>query len=89
MVRMSDMTKEELQKQTKFWLDKIERETKDIKPTGRLDRKQTEEIIKNMRAYISDCKYFMQKNDWMRAFEAVTYAWGIFETCLRAGLVKK
>jgi hypothetical protein len=81
--------KEKLQKETKKWLDKIEKEIKNIAITEKLEQRQTEEIIKNMKAYISDCKHFMQIGDWVRAFEAITYAWGIFETCLRAGLIKK
>jgi hypothetical protein len=46
-------------------------------------------VIKNMDAYIKDTRHFMEKGDFVRAFEAVIYAWGILETLEHAGLVKR
>ena len=35
-----------------------------------------------MRAYVSDCRHFLEKEDPVRAFECVIWAWSIFELCL-------
>ncbi|RLE09054.1 DUF357 domain-containing protein [Candidatus Aerophobetes bacterium] len=50
--------------------------------------KGIDECTENIRAYISDCKYFLEKNDLINAFEAIVYAWGIYETLERLGLIE-
>ncbi|MFH1445773.1 MAG: DUF357 domain-containing protein [Nanoarchaeota archaeon] len=84
----TNSTKEELKKETLKWLKKLEKETRGIKSTGRLDEQHIKSVIKNMNAYMQDCYYFMDKDDWIRAFEAVIYAWGIYESCAHLKLVK-
>ena len=79
----------ELRKETERELKKLQKEVKTIRITGKLDKKQTEEVLENLRAYIQDCQHFAKNRDWVRAFEAIVYAWGIYETCLRIGLIKK
>jgi len=37
------------------------------------------EALKNIDAYLSDSKYFLEKNDLIRAFEAVIWAWAWME----------
>ena len=86
---MKDATQEELKKETEKWLKRLEEATKEIKPTGKLDEKILNDLLKNMRAYISDCYHFMEKSEWVRAFEAVIYAWGIYESCLHLKLIEK
>ena len=78
----------ELQKETKKWLARLEKETRRIELTGKLDKKLVDSVLINMFAYIQDAQYFIQKKDWVRAFEACVYAWGILETCRHLGLVK-
>ena len=45
------------------------------------------DAVKNLDAYIKDTSYFLEKKDFVRAFEAVVYAWGIYETLLMTHLV--
>jgi hypothetical protein len=42
-----------------------------------------------MDAYIKDTSHFLEKQDFVRAFEAVIWAWGILETLEQAGLVRR
>lgn len=73
------------------WLAKLEKELKDIKAkdSGKLPKGQYKSMTENMLAYVKDSRHFIEKDDWVRAFEAVIYAWGIYETCLRAGIMKR
>ena len=82
-------TNNTLKKETKKWLNKLEKEIKGIKPSGKVDPEKVRNSIENIHAYIKDCKYFLEKKDFVRAFEAVVYAWGIYETCKRLGLIRK
>ena len=66
-------TKEELKKETEKWLNKI-KEKKLIAKT-----EKGEEFKKNIEAYISDSKHFTEKGDFVRAFEAVIWAWAFLE----------
>jgi len=44
----------------------------------------------NITAYISDCRYFLEQGDLIRAFEAVIWAWAWIEIGLDVGvLVRK
>ena len=63
---------EDLRKETEKWLAKIEEERKKI---GSGD----DYIIKNIDAYISDSRHFMEKGDLIRAFEAVVWSWAYLE----------
>jgi len=77
-----------LEKETKKWLARLESETKDgIK--ARNDSEKVRNSIANIEAYIEDSKHFMDQEDLVRAFEAIVYAWGIYETLLRLELLKK
>lgn len=74
----------ELKFETKKQLSKIEKEIKQIKSVN----KKGVQFLENINAYIADCKYFLEKNDFIRAFEAIVYAWGIYETCKELGILK-
>ena len=63
---------EDLRRETEKWLAKIEEERKKI---GSGD----DYIIKNIDAYISDSRHFMEKGDLIRAFEAVVWSWAYLE----------
>jgi len=39
----------------------------------------------NVLAYRDDTKHFLEEEDYIRAWEAVIYAWGILETLERLG----
>ncbi len=48
-----------------------------------------EEFRENISAYIRDCQYFLEKNDLIRAFEAVIWAWAWMEIGLQKGLLQQ
>ncbi len=73
---------ENLKQETEKWLKKIEVERKKIKSGD-------DYIIRNIDAYISDSKHFMEKGDLIRAFEAVVWSWAILEIGNHQKLLEK
>ena len=65
--------KKELVEQTNYWLKKLENLKIEAKS------KDGDEIKRNAQAYISDAHYFLEKEDYVRAFEAVIWAWAWVE----------
>jgi hypothetical protein len=59
--------------ETQKWLKKIE----SIKIKPKTDKGK--EYKTNIEAYISDSKHFLGKKDYVRAFEAVIWAWAFLE----------
>jgi uncharacterized protein len=47
------------------------------------------EFLENVSAYIRDCRYFLEKGDLIRAFEAVIWAWAWMEIGLEKGLLRQ
>ncbi|MDD1761587.1 MAG: DUF357 domain-containing protein [Methanothrix sp.] len=47
------------------------------------------EFLENVSAYIRDCQYFLDKNDLIRAFEAIIWAWAWMEIGLQKGVLKR
>jgi hypothetical protein len=76
---------ETLEKETRKWLEKLESEVSGIIITGRVQ--DIDSSVENIHAYMSDCRHFLDREDLVNAFEAVIYAWGIYETLLRIGAV--
>lgn len=66
----------ELREETGKWLLKIKEEMKGV----RLKDSSKEGFLKNINAYIQDSEYFLEKNDLIRSFEAVIWAWSLLET---------
>jgi len=79
----TNKTEEELEKETVKWLSKLEEEWPSAKPTGLLGKEAIASVTENVEAYMKDCRHFMQKGDWVHAFEAIVYAWGIFDAATR------
>jgi hypothetical protein len=79
-----DGTEKALEKETRKWLERLEK--KKIEPAEKT--KDAAEQTENIRAYIQDSRHFLEKGDYIRAFEAVVYAWGIYETLERLGFFK-
>ena len=75
-----------LEKETLKWLKKLEREVRGMIITGEV--RDIDSSIENIHAYISDCKHFLEKKDLVNAFEAVVYAWGIWETLKHLKLIE-
>ncbi|MCX6814892.1 MAG: DUF357 domain-containing protein [Candidatus Aenigmarchaeota archaeon] len=82
-----DKTGETLKKETEKWLSRLEKERKSLKTIS--EDKKIRSVLKNLDAYISDTKHFLEKKDMVRAFEAAIYAWGILETCEHLGIVER
>lgn len=57
------------------WLDKLNKKIEKIKPTD----KKGEELIKNIQAYIYDTEHFLKEGDYVKAWELISFAWGLFE----------
>ncbi len=47
---------------------------------------QAKEIIKMVENYLSDAKYFEQKQDFVNAFAAINYAHGWIDSGVRLGI---
>jgi len=75
----------DLKKETEKWLKKIKDERKKIILVD--DNKK--DFLKNIDAYISDSEQFLQKNDLIRAFEAVIWSWANLELGLQLNILKK
>ncbi|MBE8539134.1 DUF357 domain-containing protein [Geoglobus acetivorans] len=69
---------EDLKKETLKWLEKIEN----------IDFEGDSRFVENIRAYISDSKYFLEINDLVRAFECVVWAWAWLEIGKEYGFVR-
>jgi len=74
--------KEELKKETEKWFKKI----KKVKLIAKNEK--GEEYKKNIMAYIEDSKHFFEKGDFIRAFEAVIWAWAFLEISLDLKLLE-
>jgi len=47
-----------------------------------------EEMLVNMKAYISDSKHFLEDKNYLKSFEAIVWAWAILEICKELGIFK-
>lgn len=65
----------ELREETGKWLSRIKRELNSVKPANERGR----EFLKNINAYVNDCRHFTEKGDLINAFEAVIWAWAWLE----------
>jgi len=70
-------TQEKLEKETKKWLERLDDKLEDTD--------ETVEQMENVLAYRDDTEHFLSEEDYVRAWEAVIYAWGILETLERLG----
>ncbi len=78
-----------LRNETDKWLAKLEDAFSRFTPTGKLPERDLKPIRDNIEAYIKDARYFIEKGDLVRAFEAVVYAWGLLEACHHLGVARK
>lgn len=70
-------TQEKLEEETKKWLNRLEERIE--------ARNKSVEQMENVLAYKDDTSHFLEKEDYIRAWESVIYAWGILETLERLG----
>jgi hypothetical protein len=57
---------------------------------GRIEVKDDkgEEMLVNMKAYISDSKHFLGDGNYLKSFEAIVWAWAILEICEELDIFK-
>ena len=77
-------TEQTLKKETRKWLLRIEREIKKLEPSGQ----RGGEFLENIRAYMKDSGYFLEKGDLVRSFECVIWAWAICETARELDILR-
>ena len=65
------ISKEEVEK----WLSKLKKEIENVKPVD----KKGEELLDNIRAYVYDTEHFLKEEDLVKAWELISFAWGLFE----------
>jgi hypothetical protein len=78
---MNPNLESDLQNETYKWLEKAEDLFSKISP-------KDNRFADNIAAYISDSRYFMDKGDLIRSFEAVIWAWAWMEICQDMGVFR-
>lgn len=64
--------------------DEIKNMTEKIEPLVEgieVSNDKGEEMLTNMKAYISDSKHFLKAGNEVKSFEAIVWAWAILEIC--------
>ena len=79
------MIEEELKSETIKWLNRIREKIKNVEAVN----KKGEEFLRNINAYILDTEYFLNKNDLIRSFECIVWAWAWLEIGLNIGILKQ
>jgi len=57
------------------WLMKLKQE---FNKTKALEERGTD-FLDNIKAYIFDTEHFLKEGDYVKAWELVSFAWGLFE----------
>ena len=57
------------------WLEKLKKKLDKTEP---IDDKG-KELLKNIHAYIVDTEHFLEQRDYVKAWELISFAWGLFE----------
>ena len=68
-----DKTQKELKARTDKWKEKLDERLSE--PTPMIP----EHIMENIKSYRKDADHFLDKGDFIRAFEAVVWAWAWLE----------
>ncbi|MCK4808137.1 MAG: DUF357 domain-containing protein [Candidatus Aenigmarchaeota archaeon] len=76
---------EQLKTETLKWLEKCEEEVVRVKASG----SKGEEFLVNIKAYVSDTGHFLEKDDLVRAFEAIVWAWAWLEIGKDIGVLEE
>lgn len=66
----------------KKWQRKLEAVVTDLTPTS----PKTDSYFENIKAYLKDSNHFLETGDYMRAFEAVIWAWAWYEIGQNEGI---
>jgi len=68
----------------KKWLSKLKKELKKTKSSN----KDGEEFLDNINAYVYDCEYWLKNGDYVKAWELISFAWGLFEAVKELKVLK-
>jgi hypothetical protein len=74
---------EDLRRETEKWLLRAREAMEEVTARG----EEGERFSANIEAYLSDCRYFLEKGDLIRAFEAVIWAWAWIEIGLKVEIL--
>ena len=66
------------------WLSKLKRELKETKPND----KRGKEFLENINAYVYDCEHWLKEGDYVKAWEVISFAWGLFEAAKEFKVLK-
>ncbi len=72
--------REEIEK----WINKLEEELSSV-----VVEEDGKVLLENARSYLTDSKHFIEKGNYVLAWEAISFAWGVFEAGVWLGLFKK
>ena len=75
---------EELRNETLKWLGRIEEKIKNVEAAN----EKGQEFMRNIEAYISDSRYFLEIHDLVRAFECVVWAWAWLEIGIEMNILR-
>lgn len=78
-------TEKQLRDETHKWLSKIREDAKKIE----LLDSSRQDMVRNIYAYISDCEHFIERGNYVLAFEAVVWAWSWLEILERLGVLRR
>ncbi|MFQ6009514.1 MAG: DUF357 domain-containing protein [Candidatus Aenigmatarchaeota archaeon] len=59
------------------WLEKLEPLLEKIEVVDSRGEAQ----LQNLKAYVSDSRHFLENSNLVKSFEAMVWAWAIFELC--------
>ncbi|MCS7119289.1 MAG: DUF357 domain-containing protein [Archaeoglobaceae archaeon] len=71
---------EALKLETKKWIERLKERLSEVKGDKR--------FIRNIKAYFDDSNYFLDKGDFIRAFECIVWAWAWLEIGLEVGKIE-
>jgi hypothetical protein len=74
----------DLEKLCKSEIDKMESILKEVK----LKDVRALEVYNLVISYFTDAKYFFDKKDFIRAFEAIVICWAYLDACLHFGFLE-
>jgi len=74
---------DELRNETEKWLERAEERLSKLKV-----KKGGKKFLENVKAYVEDSKWFLERGDLIRAFECVIWAWAWMEIGLEVGLLE-
>jgi len=74
----------DIEKETRKWIKELRLKLDKMS----VNDEKGEEMLDNIKAYINDSEYFMEKGDLTRGFEAIVWAMAIFDTCKELGVFR-